>query len=199
MYEFSLRVARIECRFSMPPRGTKELSLDVHGAIVAIHPEGISLRKIAQKIGIAPSTIKCTVNRFREHGSNHSLPHSGRPHATSERKRRYVIRLIKANRFASYKAIAEVVGNISAHQVYEITRSENYHCRVAHRKPYISPQTAKKRLEWAQSNASLDWTSVLWTDECSFEVGEHKHWVYVTRKPGEEFLPQTIQPTFRSG
>ena len=69
----------------MPPRGTKELSLDVRGAIIALHSEGISLRKIAQKIGVAPSTVKRTVNRFCEHGSNNSLPRSGRPRATSER------------------------------------------------------------------------------------------------------------------
>ena len=40
---------------------------------------------------------------------------------------------------------------------------------------------------------------MLWTDEAILELGEHVSRQYVTRKVGKEYLPETIEPTFRSG
>jgi hypothetical protein len=39
----------------------------------------------------------------------------------------------------------------------------------------------------------------VWTDEAIIETGEHPIHPRITRKPGEEYLPRCIVPTFQSG
>lgn len=70
---------------------------------------------------------------------------------------------------------------------------------MARRKPFLSGAVVKKRVQWARENKRRDWEKVIWTDESSIQTGEHPGRQYVTRLPGEEFLPQCIAPTFRSG
>ncbi|ETW78927.1 hypothetical protein HETIRDRAFT_247513, partial [Heterobasidion irregulare TC 32-1] len=60
-----------------------------------------------------------------------------------------------------------------------------YHHRVARHKPFLSPAAVRKRLIWVKENMTRDWNEVIWTDEAKL--------------PGEEFLPENIQPTFKSG
>jgi hypothetical protein len=63
----------------------------------------------------------------------------------------------------------------------------------------MAKPTACKRLTWAHKNTKRDWNSAIWTHESSLETGEHPGRKMVTRRPGEEYLPTTIIPTFRSG
>ncbi|ETW85192.1 hypothetical protein HETIRDRAFT_310330 [Heterobasidion irregulare TC 32-1] len=44
-----------------------------------------------------------------------------------------------------------------------------------------------------------DWNKVIWTDEAKLELGKRPGHKRVARLPGEEFLPENIQPTFKSG
>ncbi|KAE8222237.1 hypothetical protein CF319_g4529 [Tilletia indica] len=48
-------------------------------------------------------------------------------------------------------------------------------------------------------NAQTDWTKVLFTDECSFQVGQTEGRVCVTRLPIEEFMVECLRPKFRRG
>ena len=80
-----------------------------------------------------------------------------------------------------------------------VARAAGYRCRVAHRKPFLSKAAVWKWLAWARENEEMDWWLVLWTDEVRLELGERPGRVFVTRKPGEEFLPVNVQPTFKSG
>ncbi|KIM85002.1 hypothetical protein PILCRDRAFT_23719, partial [Piloderma croceum F 1598] len=52
---------------------------------------------------------------------------------------------------------------------------------------------------WAEENKDRDWSTVLWTDESSIELGKRPGRQFVTCRPGEEYLPECIQPTFHSG
>lgn len=89
--------------------------------------------------------------------------------------------------------------NITERQVRGIAYDAGYYRRVACRKPFLSKQAIKKRLLWAKENQGRDWEQVIWTDEAKIETGERPGHRKVTRLPGEEFLPECIAPTFRSG
>jgi len=39
-----------------------------------------------------------------------------------------------------------------------------------------------------------DWADVIWTDECAFSVGQAQGTVWVTRRPGEEYLEHCLVP-----
>jgi hypothetical protein len=40
---------------------------------------------------------------------------------------------------------------------------------------------------------------VIWTDEVTFEVGKDSRNIWVTRRPGEEYLEKNLKPSFKSG
>ena len=183
----------------MPPPGVLELSPSRRGAICALCREGLSMRQIAQKAKVAVSTVHYTLKHDENFHTRHSLPRSGRPSTLTDRKKRMVLRGIRNNRQAPYKEVAAAVGDISEHQVRQIATEAGYHRHVAWRKPFLSKAAIKKRLAWAKENKMRNWRTVIFTDETRLELGERPGLVYVTCKPGEEFLPQNIQPTFRSG
>ena len=96
-------------------------------------------------------------------------------------------------------SVSETVGNVMGRQVASVARAAGYCRRVAWCKPFLSKAAVRKQLAWARENGETDWRLVLWTDEVRLELGERPGRVFVTRKPGEEFLPVNVQPTFKSG
>jgi len=82
--------------------------------------------------------------------------------------------------------------------IRKVANENQLHRRVARRKPYLSKPTIGKRLLWAKENKHTNWKRVIFTDESSLEIGRDLGRKYVTRKAGEEFLPNMLDLTFRS-
>ncbi|KAF5312015.1 hypothetical protein D9619_003841 [Psilocybe cf. subviscida] len=184
----------------MPASGVRELSPATRGRILALHDENYSYREISEKIGgFSKSTAWKTVNRYKTYNTTDSLPRSGRPKAISNRTRRQVLREVTGNRWEPYSSISRRLNTVTEHQIREIAAAAGYHRRIARRKPFISDRSIMKRIQWAEINAETDWTKIIWTDETSFKTGKRPGHRYVTRRAGEEYLPENIDPTFRSG
>jgi hypothetical protein len=73
-----------------------------------------------------------------------------------------------------------------------------YHKHIKRRKPWISAVNIAKRCQWVVDNKDQDWRRVIFTDECSIELGEDITTRWTIRKKGEVYLPQHLQQTFRS-
>jgi transposase len=76
---------------------------------------------------------------------------------------------------------------------------ERYHRRVATKKPLLTEEHRKARLEWAEKYKDWrfdEWCCVVWTDEASFTTGGFGV-VYVTRQAGEKYKPSCLVPKFR--
>ncbi|QRV95040.1 Transposable element Tc1 transposase [Ceratobasidium sp. AG-Ba] len=108
---------------------------------------------------------------FKEHRSYKSLARLGRPLGVSPRIKRQVVRTLRINRFKAYKKISETLGDVSL----AITGA-------------LPAENTKK-----------SWDDKIWTDESILETGVRPGRPKVTRRPGEEDLPSTITPSFRSG
>ena len=66
-------------------------------------------------------------------------------------------------------------------------------------KPYLSAAAKVKRQDWGERYrdwTSGDWQDVIWLDECALSVGQVPGNVWVTRRPGEEFLENCLVPKF---
>lgn len=184
----------------MSRTGVLELTPSKRGRILALRDEGYSYRQIATRVGkVSPSACWNTVERENKHHTRNTLPRSGRPFAVTPRDRRIVLRTIRAHRFEPFTSIAERIGTVTTSQVKHIAHEDGYHRRIARRKPHISPLQAKKHLRWADENEDRDWDEVLWSDESTFETGERPGRKVVTRRAGEEYDPENIDETFRSG
>jgi len=52
--------------------------------------------------------------------------------------------------------------------------SKNYHRRIARAKPFLSVKNKTARLHFTDTSHDWtvpDWSKVIWTDECAFNVG----------------------------
>jgi len=96
--------------------------------------------------------------------------------------------------------VAEQVGiKISARALRRAFDSEGYHRRVSRVKPFLSSAARVKQNTWAEEFRDWsiqDWADVIWSNECAFSPGQVSGTVWVTRRPGEEYLEDCLVPKF---
>lgn len=66
-------------------------------------------------------------------------------------------------------------------------------------KPWLTDKQKMDRLDWALEHLdwdTVDWARVIFTDESAIQNGGTKR-LFVTRRAGEEFLPECLRPKFR--
>ena len=81
-------------------------------------------------------------------------------------------------------------------------RKAGYNGRVARKKPYISEQNRKRRLEFAREHIKYDadwWRNVIFADESKFNIFGSDGRRHVWRKPNEELNPRNLKPTVKHG
>jgi transposase len=181
-----------------------KLSQDFRKAIVWFTFSS-SYRKTAKLLNISYGAVNRTVNRYRQYGTFKSLPRSGRPRKWELRDERHTLRIITSERFATLRALLARCGlenKVGRHSVLKLLRRHNFRLRRPRRKPFLKPEHKEKRLQWCKDHVHWtveDWARVIWTDESCFELGRTAPCRYVWRRPGEEFLPECMLPTFKSG
>ena len=77
---------------------------------------------------------------------------------------------------------------------------EGYGRRIARAKPFLNAGHREARLEFAlryRDWTIADWMQVIWTDECSVNLGGRHGKTYVTRTPGEVYDEACIVPKFK--
>lgn len=65
-------------------------------------------------------------------------------------------------------------------------------------KPRLTDKQKQDCLDWAREHQDwdlIDWSRVLWTDEAVIHNGVQQQ-IFVTRRPGEEYLPNCLRPKF---
>jgi len=97
-------------------------------------------------------------------------------------------------------SVGELGGvRISARVLRRMFASEGYHRRVARVKPFLTTSAKAKRKAWSEQFSDWDvgdWADVIWSDECAISVGDVSGTVWVTRKPGQEYLEDCLVPKF---
>lgn len=128
---------------------------------------------------------------------------------------RQIIRYIASNyttRRATFEQIKRALGiQASARTIRRELRRKGYRRCIACPRPFISRKQAKKRLafaerhrwwgtsDWAASRpGGGDWRKVIWSDECTFELGKAGR-IWVTRRIDEKKCPDCIKSIYRSG
>ncbi|RFU23549.1 hypothetical protein B7463_g12789, partial [Scytalidium lignicola] len=102
-----------------------------------------------------------------------------------------------ANRRVEWYRIPAILGwNCKVYAIATAFKLEGFSRRSALKKPQLSLDNVRKRLQWATEH--LDWTedqwfTVLWTDETWVRPGKHKK-VKVTRRKGEALHKDCVEP-----
>jgi transposase len=185
----------------------KEISLEKRGAIIALRNEGLSYRKIADKVSVSLKGVQSTISRFRDTGLYHDRDRKGRPKVTTKQEDKHIVVTSKRNRRLTASEICADVNRsrenpVSLTTVKRRLRSAGLKGCVAVKKPLLRPVNKRKRLEWALQHRNWtieQWKNVLWTDESKFEIFGSRRRIYVRRSSSEKMAPQCLVPTVKHG
>jgi transposase len=178
----------------------KELSPYIRGQIIAYSEIGLSPHQISQKLEIPRRTVRDTITRNPERKDGESKSRSGRPKVLSERDIRHILALIRQEPFIPYRQIKfELNLSCSTPTIYSALKSSGYGHWMARQRPKLEAQHAKKRYEFAIQYGDWDekeWSNIIFTDECSIELGSGKRrrWVFRLNRRGEKWKKQYVQP-----
>ncbi|GFU83148.1 HTH_Tnp_Tc3_2 domain-containing protein [Trichonephila clavipes] len=156
----------------------RETSVDVRKFILRLFKKGKSYREIAKIVGRSHSCVQKTIGRFKSDGLIENKSGRGRKSILSDVSKRKVLKDIKIDpKLSAVKLASEtsrIMGrSVSAETVRNVIRHAGYSSRVARRKPFISLQNQKKRLEFAKTHQLKTdnfWKKVIFSDESKFNI-----------------------------
>ena len=185
-----------------PNLGKKHLSMEEKIAIIQLQANGLKLSEISRKLRRAYSSVHDFFRRWIEEKTFESASGRGRKRKTTERQDRFILTLVKRNRFITIPEILEYecLSNVCANTISSrIKESGEFNSYWACRKPFISKKNRIHRVQWAKEH--LNWTKeqrnrVLWTDESPF-VLRYNGKVRVWRMHNERYDPRCIRGTVK--
>lgn len=123
---------------------------------------------------------------------------------TAEEKRRVIslaLRDATHCRKPLHELIAESQLNICSNTLSNVLAADGIHRRKPTKKPFLTENAKRERLEWALKYQNFDFSQVLFTDESLFEAStlRSSHAKGVLRRAGEQFLPQNLDRKFPKG
>ena len=188
--------------------GSKHCSDYVKGMLTLLHQQGHSNCEIARRLRISEGTVRYNIRKCVETGSMARAAGSGRPRKTDVRGDRFIKMVALQNRAATLRDIArsyeDATGvDIGSDTVRRRLATHGIFRRIAKRKPLLTRRHKADRLRWARDHAHWtedDWNSVLWTDESKFTIfGNGKRRVMISRRKGEAYRDDCLQPTVKFG
>ncbi|XP_071044149.1 uncharacterized protein [Parasteatoda tepidariorum] len=141
--------------------GLRELNEAERGMIIGAHRFGHSIRAFSDKFQIPRSTVGDVVLKWERERVIKPQSRPGNPKIMSDRDRRSLRRVVKANRQMSLGTVATnfraASGSVaSARTIRRELIAQGFHGRAAAHKPNISPSNARHRFQWCR--ARCQWT-----------------------------------------
>lgn len=174
----------------------------VRWQIVGAHRFGHNHLSISRVLHVPRTTVRRTIQSYNMRGSVSRQRGSGRPRKTTQRSDRRLIRLARANRFATVPLLAgwwnEPVSGMTLSRRLRQASFKSYRPPV---KPYLSPENIRNRLRWTMRRVLWRlpmFRRVVWSDESRFRLFKNDRRTRVWRLRGERFKPDLMQHSFHS-
>ena len=122
---------------------------------------GASFSKVAEIVDCGKTTVSDTLRLTSERCNGESKPRSGRPRKWDIGLERRILRIVRVYSKWTYRQIRESIDDtLSKETIYRILKKNNITNWIAKKRPFISPEVARKRLNWAL--LYQDWSSEEW-------------------------------------
>ena len=143
---------------------------------------------IPSEIAIKVERDKSTITRLLQRHDYKSFlgvgRSTGRPHNTTERDRKLIVRKAITNRRNTLSDITNLAPvNILSTTTRRILKEAGLQKHIAAKKPFLTAKHIAHRLQWALDHKDWtldDWICVIWSDESKIEIGKDSRvtWVY---------------------
>jgi transposase len=162
---------------------------------------GLNVTQAAKENDIRLTTAKNLAEKFRETGSTHHQPGSGRPTKATSRVQRSITKEAKKDRRKPLADIGRSVTPIvSASTVRRVLADRGMHHRKARAVIFLTREQKQKRLKWAKQHVDWDmedFSRVIYSDEAYIVLGDNKGPVWVTQSPEEVYDNSCVVPKFK--
>ena len=146
--------------------------------IITLRQEGYSYGALGTRFGVRKATIIDLIKKHEATSSVQDLPRSGRPRISSARQDRALTRLAIRSPRTSSRCLASQwleTSNVGAtsRTVRGRLISAGLYSYISPRKPLLTAEHKRKRLQWAQQHVTwtLDqWKMVLFSDETPLQL-----------------------------
>ena len=150
---------------------------------------GVSNAEIEAITGIQPRTLNALLRKAKERGYDPNVskklldihvkdsPRSGRPTKRTAELVENVISKVSRDRYGREKTCSQIaieVGGVSDTTVWRILRTAGYRKTKPTRKPGLTEEMKKARLQFALDHKHWtleDWKKVIWSDETAIVIG----------------------------
>ena len=182
------------------------------GEIFAMYSHNYSTSEIAAWIKCSWSTVDRWIKRWQKEGNFDTKAVTGRPRKTLPGEDRLIKILSLQDPNLTAVDIAPYItddpgddgkgkSKVTAETIRRRLRSYGLFARRRWKKPLLSKQNKKARLQWAQAHKDWtveDWAKVLWTDESPFTLFPGREG-YIRRRNGEGGKEKHLNPTVKHG
>jgi transposase len=177
---------------TMTPRtARRELTQAERAEIIGAHRSGAKAAEIAARFGHKKHTVYYTIRMDAQCETHKSKPRSGRPRKTDEEKDE---QLAEAAMAAPAQPLRELTKNVAPELALRTVRRRLKKKSIqkfrARRKPKLTERHRSLRLTWALEHVGWEeeqWKKVVWSDECSIELGSRQATPYVFRLYSSEY------------
>jgi transposase len=180
------------------------ISHETEQAILNHLQNGDSYHATAAAVGVRHDTA-CNVAKC--FGLTFNNGKKGRPQKLSDTTKHFIVRQITSGQIdtatKATKVLQESLGiTVSPQTVRNALKEKGMHAKHKVKKPAISTNNHKKRLEFARRHQNWtveDWKRIVWSDETKINrLGSDGH-LWCWAKPGEGLNSHTITPTVKHG
>ena len=139
------------------------------------------------------STVRNFIARACARESTENKQRTGLPRKIDDRTRLVVLRAARQNREWTRQELRDFhAPHVSIDTVDRILQEANIRKWIAKKRVKLTPEHAKKRLEWALVRRHwevADFEGIVYSDECSIEKSQDPKQKCVFRSPQEKWLP----------
>jgi transposase len=179
-------------------RGT-ELSQAARLRIWDARERGLSWAQIEKAECVPKSTARWICDNIRSTHTLRSKPRSGRPHKTTLREERQILRLVRsAPKWTWYRLLLNATSNAHKSTIRRLLHSKGIIHWIKKKRLRLTKHHARLRLTWCLAHRNTDWSNVIFRDECLVGkgVGQKRQWSF--GYPSQKWDKDKIQ-TFAKG
>ena len=187
--------------------GKKPVSVETNWQIVAYYKLKYTQCRISTLCNVSRYCVQTTIKNYKDNNNVADKPRSGRPRITSEKQDQKLFNAIRRDPTASVRDLASSwtsCGQQLASKSTVASRLLEFDLQsyLALEKPLLKCEDMRIRLEWCLQRRNWSyakWASVIFSDECNFEVINRKTRPLVRRFRDEKHDPNFVKTRVQGG